>query len=72
MKYHAFRTVTKNGNSYAVVLPRLVLRRLHLLKGDGVELIFDDVEETLTLRSTRRPGRDNDGVQQKLDMVPVG
>ena len=50
MRYAARRTLSQNGNSYTVVIPRLFLMQMCLYKGIPLDLEFDAEAETITIR----------------------
>lgn len=54
MVWKTFRQLAQNGNSYTVALPALVRARLRLLKGDWIEMLFDESAETITIKAVDR------------------
>jgi len=50
VRYGARRTLSQNGNSYTVVIPRLFLMQMCLYKGIPLDLEFDDQAGTITIR----------------------
>jgi antitoxin component of MazEF toxin-antitoxin module len=51
MKWTAQRCITKNGNSYSFAIPRIFLMKMRLMRGDLVEMTFDDDTLALHVRS---------------------
>lgn len=52
----AFKKIGTAGNCKVVVIPAVMLAKLHWLKGDWLELTLDDVAGTITMRATKRAG----------------
>lgn len=71
MQWKAVRQLAKNGNSLTIAIPRTALHGMRLLRSDFVEIIYDDVEETLTMRAQERRAVAPDLPARSSEMVPV-
>jgi antitoxin component of MazEF toxin-antitoxin module len=49
VKWKAVRQLSKNGNCLTVALPRQAIAGLNLMRSDYLEVIYDDVERTVTV-----------------------
>lgn len=71
MKLRAVRILTKNGNSYTVVMPRSFLMNMRLTRGCELELVYDDDNDTVTMRAINPPPRNYRGVGHSREARPI-
>lgn len=60
MRWTARRFITKNGNSRTVAIPRPFLEKMRLMRGDAIDVVFDDDELVIRITNAEpRPARAN-------------
>ena len=71
MKLRAVRLLVKNGNSYTVGMPRAFLMNMRLYRGAELELIYDDDNDTVTIRALNPVPRNIKGMSSAHTPRPV-
>ena len=71
MQWKAQRCISKNGNSYSFALPRQVLMKMGLMRGDLVELTFDCDTCVLRVEAVDAPRRTLHGLRPARGMREV-
>lgn len=71
MRRVAQRSLTKNGNSYTVSIPREFIEELRLGKGALLDIIRDDDNTVLTVRRAKRRTEDEVEIAASRGVRPL-